>query len=520
MKFNPSTWFAKRSLAVSNRGTAPSEQPRRSVVRVVRGFAAAQVDRLLAGWRYDGGFTPMEVSSHLETIRARSRQMAKDSPHYRRWLDLFAVNVVGEGFKFRSMPQDGRPGDFRLDEKAAAFIEYHWWRFCTWRDPDTGATWYDYSGRKTEAESDRMCAKQWARDGEYFIHILRTESNPYGIAFRVLRPDWCDHTYNMADTGRGTFINAGVEMDRVTRRPVAYWFYTAPTNAYAYNTRGQPILRISANEIIHGFTPEDEDQPRGIPMAHAVLRKLKMLDEFDVAELTAARDEACSVRTYYAPRGEESEILDLTDEGNQEAADALTAPKEPGQAEVLPLGYKQEVHTPQHPNREVANFKNSMLKDVSSGFNVEYANFTNNWDGVSFSSVRVGTISERDMYKVRQADMISQKKTREFRAWLKSFLELQISGGLPAEKYEKFVEHKFRGRRWLWVDPERDVAAAEKARNYMWKTDSEITEDLDGDYFDNLDQYKREQEARNKANFTPAPSPGAPKPKEPANAQE
>ena len=60
-----------------------------------RGFAAAQTDRLLAGWRYDGGFTAGDVSAYLATIRARSRQMAKDSPHYKRWRDLWVTNIVG-----------------------------------------------------------------------------------------------------------------------------------------------------------------------------------------------------------------------------------------------------------------------------------------------------------------------------------------------------------------------------------------------------------------------------------------
>ena len=460
----------------------------------VRSFEAGKVDRLLAGWAYDGGFTPSEVSSQLEIIRARSRQMAKDSPHLKRWLELSSINIVGEGFALKCMPHDGVPGmrNYRLDESAAAFIEYHWRRFCTHRDPATGLTWCDATGRKTDAEIDRLNAKTWKRDGEYFIHVMRTSANPYGIAWRVLRPDWCDETYNVSSLRNGNVVHCGVEMVESTRRPVAYYFRTTPRNAYAYNGRGQPLVRIPASEIIHGFTQEDEDQPRGIPHCHAFLRKLKMVDELDVAELTAARDEACSVRSYYAPLGSEDEISDITDDENSDVAQALMAEKEAGQSEILPLGWKTDVHTPQHPNKNHDEFKRGMLRDIASGGNVEYSNYTNDWSGVSFSSVRVGTISERDAWICQQNDYISQCKSPQFLMWLQSFLSLAVSGEFPASKFEKFSQHAFRGRRWMWVDPMKDVAAAVIAVDHGWKTNTQIASDMGTDFNENVDELVRE----------------------------
>lgn len=493
--------FRKRKPAAS----IPAPAPRARMSRSVRGFAAAMVDRLIGPWRYDGGFTPSEISAHIDVIRARSRTMAKDSPHYKRWLNLIAVNVVGEGFRLKSTPNDGRPGQFKLDVEAAKFIEYHWWKFCHWRD-ENNRSYFDASGQKTEPGMDRMNVKALARDGEFFIHVLRTGTNPYGITFRVLRPDWCDHTLNVSDTGRGTLIHAGVEMEKGTRRPVQYWFRQTPTNPHAYGGQGQHLEPIPAREIIHCFIPEEEGQPRGIPWAHASLRKMKMLEEYDTAELTAARDEACSVRTYYAPKGDEDAISDLTDPDNSDVANALIADKEPSQSEILPIGWKQEIHTPQHPSRQVTQFKNSMLRDLAAGLNVEYSNFANDWASVSFSSVRIGTIGERDNWVVVQQDIIEQCKSIQYRLWLRSFLELSVSGSYPVSKYEKFAEHEFRGRRWMWVDPQRDMNAAQMARDNGWRTDTDITADLGGDYDDNLETISRERESRKKAGF-PDPEP-------------
>jgi lambda family phage portal protein len=496
-------------MKLFRRKSKSAEKTARPAV-MIRGFAAAEVDRLLSGWQTDAGFTPSEISSHLESVRGHSREMAKNSEHMKKFLALVSTNVVGEGFRFKSTPRDILQGKPVIDTAAAKFIEYHWWRFCNHRDALTTHTWFDVTGIQTESAMDRLCAKTWARDGEYFIQIIEGAANPYGIAFRVLRPDWCDHTYNVSNTGRGTLIHAGVERRIDTRRPVAYWFHSTPTSAYQYNGRGMPLISIPASQIIHGFDMEDSDQPRGIPWTHAGLRKLKMLDLYNEAEITAARDEACSVRSYEAQDGADVDgLIDLTDPDNAEVANALTMAKQPGQAEIVPRGYKQNIHTPQHPNRELTAFKNSMLRDVASGFGVEYANFANDWAGVSFSSVRAGTITERDNWIVIQNDMINQCKQVQFLAWLRSFLTYSVSGQLPIAKIEKFAEHEFRGRRWMWVDPMKDMKAAEVAVDRGWKTNTQIAGDLGTDFDDNMEQYSVEKKTKTDAGFIEASRPGA-----------
>jgi lambda family phage portal protein len=460
----------------------------------VRGFAAAQTDRLLAGWQWDGGFSSHEIRSQLASIRARSREMEKNSPAFKRWLDLRAINIVGDGFRLKSMPHDGIPGskNYKLDQEAARFIEWHFWQWCNGRDPETRRTYCDATGRKTMNQIDALNARTEARDGEYFM-LPVVADNPYGMALRIIRPDACDETYNREATATENPIFCGVEIDRTSGAPLAYYFHTTNPESGIRNRAGRPLVRIPSHRVIHGFETRDEDQPRGIPGGHAALIKLKMLDELDRAELTAARDEACSVRTYTAASDDPDGALDLTDPANRAIASALVADKEPGQSEVLPPGWKSEVTVPQHPNGNHGAFKAGMNKDVASAFGVEYSNAFNDWAGVSFSSVRVGTISERDMWIMQQNRMIDQSKTPVFLIWLRSFLSLSVSGNLPMSKIAKFSEHEYRGRRWMWVDPMRDMAAAVVAVDRKWKTNTAIASDLGTDFDDNVEESRREQ---------------------------
>lgn len=466
--------------------------PRSANVISVRGFAAAQTDRLLAAWQWDGGYTPWEIANSLAIMRSRSREMEKNSSHYKRYLDLKVTNIVGEGFTFQSRPMDGFPGKWRLDTEAAAFIEYHYQRWATARDPITRRTFCDATGSQTLTQIDRLNVRSWERDGEWFLYLDVAAQNPYGFSLKVLRPDLCEHLYNVDRLSSGNFVRCGVEFDP-SGVVQAYYLRTSQEHAYVTTSYG-PLIRIPAYRILHGFSRRAENQPRGIPKAHAAMVKLKMIEEFDKAELTAARDEACSVRSYYAPRGQEDEIADLTDPEDLNAVNAsraLSMEKEPGQSEVLPIGWKQEVHVPQHPNREAASFKGGMLRDFYGSTGLEYANAANDWAAVSFSSVRGGTISERDGHKVDQDEYIDQNKTPVFLCWLRSFLSLAISGNLPPTKIDKFSRHEFRGRRWDWVQPAQDAAAKKIMRDNGWLTDAQITGDMGGDFDENVDEVKR-----------------------------
>ena len=446
----------------------------------LRMFAAAECSRLLRPWVWDGGFSNADVAAGLAVIRARSRDMAKNSEHYLRWLDLFVANVIGEGVKFKALPSVS-DDDPAVDEAAAKFLQYHWWKWCS------AADMADVTGRKTFNAICRLAAENWARDGEALILIDRAAPNPYGFSLRVVRPDALDETANGNGATAATVIRNGVEVDRVSLRPVAYYFRADREDATAPRLNGKPVVRVPASDVLHLFTQRDECQTRGIPLGHAVLKKLKMLDEYNFSELVAARDEANTTGIFSAPVGRDGEL----GEYDEKQSAALTMPSEPGTKIMLEPGWDYKTVTPQHPNRELTAFKNSMLRDIASGLGLEYACFANDWGGVSFSSVRAGTIAERDPWRILQAQFIEQVASPVFRAWLASFLRFSASNPYVGADYERLVEHEFRGRTWEWVDPMKDVNAAVIAVEHGWKTDAQIAADYGTDLDENIAEAKR-----------------------------
>ena len=465
--------------------------------QAVRSFGVAEMGRELSPWVFDGGFSNVEIAAALATIRTRSRDMQKNSPQFSQYFRQFKNNVVGCGFTLRAQPCEA-VGDPTIDEAAKAFIQYHFWKWSKDRDE------VDLTGRKSFARMCRLVAENWARDGEGIILIERNAPTVYGLQLRVVRPDALDEKMNGQGFTANTVIRNGVEIDRRTKRPVAYYFNGTAEDPMAAWYNSKPYVRVPASDVIHIFTQHDECQTRGIPLGHASLKKAKMLDEFDLSELVAARDEANTTGIFHAPADREDEIKKLNED--TAASNYVCQKSEPGTKYVLPPGWDYDPKTPQHPNREVSSFKNSMLRDVASGLGVEYACFANDWAGVSFSSVRAGTLAERDNYTTLQDDFVEMVVAPVFKAWLAQFLTRTIANPYVPSDFARLCEFEFQARTWAWVDPMKDVQADAIAVEHGWKTNEEVTAQYGGsDFKENCARLAEENAAKKQAGILTAP---------------
>ena len=471
--------------------------------RFFRAFAAAEVSRTLSGWMFDGGFSNGEIAAQLATIRARSRERQKNDEYFCNYFRFFRNNVVGPGFTFKAQPSlvPGRP---EIDETAKKFLQYHFWKWSKNRRE------CDLAGRHSLAAIFRLMAENWARDGEAIAVIERDAPTVYGIQLRVVRPDALDETINARGASAATIIRNGVEIDRRTRRPVAYWFRASREDPTAvYIDSSHPVMRVPAADVVHVFSTNDAAQTRGIPLTHSALKKGKMLDDFNQSELVAAIDETNTIGTFKDKSGRDPAAAGVgaEDEGyTDDEKAAYTQKSEPGTKMWLDGDIDFQWHSPNHPNREVTAFKKTTIRDIACGLGVDYPIFANDPGEANFSSIRAGTIAMRDNWRVLQDDFIDQVVTPVFEAWLRSFLARPVANPYVPSDFDRLVEHEFKGRTWAWVDPLKDIAASRIAVEQGWKTNEEITSEYGGaDFLENCDRLKLENEAKSAAGI------GAPK---------
>ena len=76
-----------------------------------RGFESADVDEITFGFTADNTSIDVDLQQRLERLRGRSRRLAKDNDHAKRYLQMVGCNIVGpEGFTLqaRATEPDGK----------------------------------------------------------------------------------------------------------------------------------------------------------------------------------------------------------------------------------------------------------------------------------------------------------------------------------------------------------------------------------------------------------------------------
>jgi lambda family phage portal protein len=419
-----------------------------------RRFDAAQYNRLTASFAFAERSINTELRADLDALRRRARDLAKNEPLAARYLEMVTTNVVGpNGFTLQARVADmvkRADGTFeqKQDGLANNAIEAAW---ADWSKPQN----CDVSGRLSFPDMCRAIIRGVARDGEALVRIREGANNKYGYALQFLDIERLDTNLNREQAPNVNQIIMGVEMD-ADGRPIAYWLLAAPLGR---DPVARKHVRIPAAEIIHLFITDDPEQVRGIPWMHASMIRIHHLKGFQEAAIIAARVGASKMGFFTNKDGNPTDVADGEDADGVPFTEA-----EPGQFGMLPEGYSFESFNPDYPHANYEPFVKGAKRDIGSGFGAAYHSLANDLEGVNFSSIRSGTLEERDNWMLIQRWLVGALLERVHSGWLGNSLlsgAILLPNGspLPAAKRQKFMPHEFQGRRWQWVDPLKDNLA-------------------------------------------------------------
>ena len=480
------------------------------------GFSGGAVNRLTVSLATWSGAINADLDASLVIMRARARQLAQGNEYGRRFLSLVATNVVGpHGPKlqvraYRDFP-DQRDKKPVLDKIANDAIEVHYARWCR------GA---DITGRMDLAHMYRVALKSVARDGEALLRFVRRADLPYGFALQLLEADRLDEQINTVFTGGGA-IRQGVEIDS-SGRPVALHIKTAhPGERYATARTG--IERVPMGEIMHVYLPERAEQVRGYSWFHAIIMRTSQLHGFTEAAVIAARIGASKVAAL-VPNDNDGGPMPGALEGvadGQAPNGALQMDVEAGDILQVPQGYKLDSWNPEYPHANFDSFIKAAMRGISAGLDVATHNLSGDMTEVNYSSARIAELSERDLWITLQQWFIRAVAQPVFEEWLAIAMlrgEVTLPNGkaLPAEKLGKFREaSRFQGRRWGWVDPAKEIAAAQAAVDLGITSRTRLAAERGEEFDDVLDELTQEREQLDTAKLAgrplaPASAPAAP----------
>lgn len=497
-----------------------SGAPNASAART-KAYDAALQNRLTSDWCGVSRLSAdAELQGKIPIIRSRSREGEQNDPYLENYFFLHENNVIGsDGFtlQMKVKKADGRTATGnteQLDDPINRAIERAWKtfgnrkNFLVTRNLDSVSAW-------------KLILRTMLRDGDCLIRKVRGYPlNPFRFALQLFESDYLDDSYidfrgvpcqcpqqfdlPLCQSGLHE-VRMGVELQGDWKFPVAYWLLAQhPGDAFYGGIISPRRLRVPVDEIIHPFVFKRIEQSRGVPAMVAGMLRLQMLGGYDEAALVSAR--AAAQKMGFLEKEIPDSVADQYAEQWAEGQASINSA--PGEIEELPMGVKFKEWNPTNPNDAYAPFVKTQLRGAACAGGVSYTSLANDIESVNFSSIRAGLLEEREGYKGKQNSFIKNIVREVFEAWLPMAI---LSGQLdvPISRLEEYTAEDvavFKGRRWPWVDPQKDVRANVEALAAKIVTRSEIISDRGGDFEEMANEYSYEQDYLRKLGIDPAPT--------------
>lgn len=459
-------------------------------------YKGAIADRLTNDWPFRTLTGDAAMRTSLRNLRGRSRDLERNNSVARAFRKALVRNVLGSGGIKLQMKVKNPDGT--TDKLANALIEEAWKNYGERK-------LCDITRRQSWRQLEETALARVAFDGELLAEVTPDDDkNEFGTTLRLHEADYLDELYN--ETKQSSRIVMSIEVDQ-QNRPIRYWLLGRhPGDDYTSNATSNPVrYPIDAKNCIHLLQIERPTQTRGCPWLCAGMVDVKMLDGYKEAELVAARVSA-SKAGFLTKSLPDGSSYPEDDEGRRQME------VEPGIIEELPMGYDFKPWDPSHPNQAFGDFIKSVMRTISGGLGVSYTTLSSDLEGVNYSSIRAGLLEEREEWIQLQEWLITDFHRPFFRQWLTN----AISSGainLPFRKLDKFkYADTWCGRRWAWVDPEKDIRASLMAVEGGLKSRRRIVAEAGGDLEDVISEISEDNAMAKEAGVELAGPNGPPQP--------
>lgn len=470
MSFDPRTGALWRSALEARQSTAASAPRVRTAA-----FNGADNSRLTANWSSSPMHLNRALFADLRTLRARSRELARNNDYARKFLALVKNNVCGHtgfGLQVQALTASGS-----IDERGSMRCEN---AFKDWSKAGN----CEVTGRLSFTDACRLFIETVARDGEVLVRHYPRGS--HGYQFELVDPSLLDERLNMDLPGGGR-VRMGVEYNS-WHQPVAYWLArtdTADPMHWGW-FGGSDYERVPADQMTHHFVVEMIGQLRGMPWMATAMYGMNMLAGFDESALVAARTGAAQSGFFTSPDADSKWLTDAYEGGSGSGTGAGSGSEvpvmevEPGVFRTAPPGTEFHKFDPDYPHAMYAPFVKAVIRRLATGLLSPYHDLANDLEGVNFSSIRSGVLEAREVWKALQEWMIGVFLAPTYSRWLpQSIVSGQLN--LPFDKLAKFDAAVWQGRRWDWVDPLKDVNAQILAVQNGFKSYSQVIREQGGD---------------------------------------
>lgn len=453
-------------IATISPATAYKRETYRQAYTALKGYYdAADKTGINQNWRVSNTSAEFTDRYSRDDVRARARDLERNSDVMNSLTGAFKRNVVGGGYRIQVQTEDAE-----LNKK----IEKAWKKWCKAKNCDV-------TGTQSLNQIIRMAVERKRIDGGILFVKRYTKQAFVPFQLQMLEVDELD-TSIMNAKNRGNKVVGGIEYNSFNR-PVGYYIRQYDIDGYSPR---DPVY-IEAKDVIFYFSKKRPSQLREISDMTPTIPRIRDVNEFMTAVSVKERVEACLAVFI-------KKALPMTGIGrgnnSQSMADKITYEGKtisPGMIKEMNVGDEIQVVNPSGQGADATSYTKLQLRQIGAGQGLSYEATSRDMAESTYSSARQGMIEDDMTYQEEKellVDILDEiYETFLISAVLRGVIDIKDFWG----KKDEYMEHNWIQSPKPWIDPQKESNANMTALRTGQKTYKQIAAENGRDWREQID---------------------------------
>lgn len=434
-----------------------------------RNYDAGSYDRLNAGWVAYNQSAEQTDRYSRDTIRARARDLERNSDMANSVIGAYRRNVVGRGWTLQA-----RTGSDSLNKQ----IEEAWKEWCKRKNCDVTET-------QSFNQMLRMAERRKKVDGGMLFKKCYTSGGLVPFKLQALEVDELD-TGRVSPHNTNCRVIGGIELNTFNK-PVGYWI-----RQYDIDGFGQmDSVYVPAKNIIYYYTKDRPSQIREMSDLAPTITRVRDANEFMTAVSVKERIAACLavfVKKIIPTTGGFARGMNSTGD-NRPREDYEGKRISPGMIKELNAGDEIQVVNPTGQATDAASYIKLQQRLIGAGQGLSYEATSRDMSQSNYSSARQGIIEDGQTY-IEDIELLQEVILDEV---YESFIISGVLSGvfnIPGfwENKQKYFKHEWVAPPKPWIDPVKEANATKIALQTGQKTYQQIAAENGKDWKEQIDE--------------------------------
>ena len=434
-----------------------------------RNYDAGSYDRLNAGWVAYNQSAEQTDRYSRDTIRARARDLERNSDMANSVIGAYRRNVVGHGWTLQA-----RTGSETLNKR----IEEMWKEWCKRKNCDITET-------QSFNQLLRMAERRKKVDGGMLFKKCYSGGGLVPFKLQALEVDELD-TGRVSPHNTNCRVIGGIELNTYNK-PVGYWIKQYDVDGFG---QMDPVY-VPAKDMIYFYTKDRPTQIREMSdLAHTITR-VRDANEFMTAVSVKERIAACLavfVKKIIPTTG--GFARGMTSAGDNRAREDYEGKRiSPGMIKELNAGDEIQVVNPTGQATDAASYIKLQQRLIGAGQGLSYEATSRDMSQSNYSSARQGIIEDGQTY-IEDIELLREVILDEV---YETFIISGVLSGLfdmPGfwENKQKYFKHEWVAPPKPWIDPVKEANATKIALQTGQKTYQQIAAENGKDWKEQIDE--------------------------------